>query len=124
MLRERLVLTKSPDAEVGVTASRPIRGPRVLEEVLMRIGILASAFLVVLLAFSAEAQVPAAINPTISNVKTQRDTQGISVAQLGAATIDKPPAAALGPGSGWYFDLSGQGSYLSGRKNFVFGTEQ
>lgn len=26
--------------------------------------------------------------------------------------------------TGWYFDLSGQGSYLSGRKNFIFGTEQ
>jgi hypothetical protein len=35
--------------------------------------------------------------------------------------VDRPQLAAPG---GWYFDLSGQGSYLSGRKNFIFGTEQ
>ena len=39
------------------------------------------------------------------------------VAQLSGATVDKPQAAAAG---GWYFDLSGEGSYLSGRKNFIF----
>ncbi len=35
--------------------------------------------------------------------------------------MDKPQAAMP---ERWYFDLSGQGSYLSGRKNFIFGTEQ
>ena len=86
----------------------------------MRIGIMASAFLVVLLASSVEAQVPPAAGPAVRLEATQ-EKPGVSVAQLGGATIDKPQAATPG---GWYFDLSGQGSYLSGRKNFIFGTEQ
>src|SRR5206468_8008084 len=62
-----------------------------------------------------------AADPAARRLEVQQEMQGVSIAQLGSATVDRPQAAAPG---GWYFDLSGQGSYLSGRKNFIFGTEQ
>lgn len=86
----------------------------------MRVGIFASGFLFALLASSVEAQVLPPADPA-APLDAKQEKQGVSVAQLGGATIDKPQAAMPG---GWYFDLSGQGSYLSGRKNFIFGTEQ
>ena len=87
----------------------------------MRIGLVASSFIVTLLASSVEAQMLPAADPTARRLEIQQETQGVSIAQLGSATVDRPQLAAPG---GWYFDLSGQGSYLSGRKNFIFGTEQ
>lgn len=88
----------------------------------MRGGTLASAFLVALLATSVEAQMlPATAPPAPRPLEVQRETQPSLVAQLGGATLDRPQAAIP---DRWYFDLSGQGSYLSGRKSFVFGTEQ
>src|SRR5215469_12109323 len=87
----------------------------------MQIVVLASVALVVLLATSAEAQTPAATDSAAHRIEAQQQTPGISVAQLGATTVDTSQPAVSG---GWYFDLSGQGSYLFGRKNFIFGTEQ
>ena len=86
----------------------------------MRIGLLMIALLVVLLAFPVEAQVPAASDPTIRRLEAQQ-AQSEPIVQLGSPAVDKPQAPAS---DRWYFDLSGQGSYLSGRKNFIFGTEQ
>jgi hypothetical protein len=93
-----------------------------LEEVLLRVVRVASAFLVVMLTTSVEAQVrPASNDPVLPPAEIQRETPPSLVAQLSGAPLDKPQTAASG---GWYFDLSGEGSYLSGRKNFIFGTEQ
>src|SRR5205809_4860919 len=91
------------------------------EEVLTRIGRVASPFIVTLLASSVEAQMVPASDPAARRLEAPQETQRVSVAQLGSATVDRPQLAAPG---GWYFDLSGQGSCLSGRKNFIFGTEQ
>src|SRR5215813_2795389 len=88
----------------------------------MQIGVLASVALVILVATSAEAQTPAATDSTAPRIEAQQQTPVISVAQVGATTtVDRSQPVSSG---GWYFDLSGQGSYLSGRKNFIFGTEQ
>ncbi len=54
----------------------------------MRVGILASAFLLALLASSVEAQVPPATDPAV-RLEAKPEKQGVSVAQLGGATIDK-----------------------------------
>lgn len=88
----------------------------------MRVGRVASAFIVALLTTPVEGQVrPAGDDPAQRPIEVQQATPPSLVAQLSGATLDKPQAAAPG---GWYFDLSGEGSYLSGRKNFIFGTEQ
>src|SRR5215467_12168411 len=88
----------------------------------MQIGVLASVALVVLVATSAEAQTSAATDSPALRIEAPQQTPGISVAQVAATTtVDRSQPASSG---GWYFDLSGQGSYLSGRKNFIFGTEQ
>jgi len=87
----------------------------------MRIGVSASVALVVLFTSSVEAQTPIGTDSAVRRIEAQQETQGVAVAQLGATTVDRPQPASS---SGWYFDLSGQGSYLSGRKNFIFGTEQ
>jgi hypothetical protein len=93
-----------------------------LEEVLVRVSQVASAFMVALLTTSVEAQVRLPSDDSAQRpLEVQRETPPNLVAQLSGATVDKPQAAAAG---GWYFDLSGEGSYLSGRKNFIFGTEQ
>lgn len=87
----------------------------------MRVGRVASAFMLALLTTSVEAQErPASDGPARPLFEVQATPPSL-VAQLSGATVDKPPAVAAG---GWYFDLSGEGSYFSGRKNFIFGTEQ
>src|SRR5215510_15582184 len=87
----------------------------------MRIGVSASVALVVLFTSSVEAQTSIGTDSAVHRIEAQQETQGVAVAQLGATIVDRSQPASS---SGWYFDLSGQGSYLSGRKNFIFGTEQ
>ena len=62
-----------------------------------------------------------AADPAAHRSEVHQETQGVSVAQLVSATVERPKAAAPGR---WYFDLSGQRSYLSGRKSFIFCTER
>jgi len=87
----------------------------------MRVVHVLLSLLALLLVAPVEAQVPLATDVAASGPETRRDPQPTAVALLGSATVDRPPASTP---TGWYFDLSGQGSYLSGRKNFIFGTEQ